>query len=247
MKKIALCIGINAYGGGNSLSGCVNDALDWSEALRARGYEVSTMLDGDATMARIIDAITALMKRSRYRDRIVITYSGHGTYGQDASGDESDHHDEAICPVDCFQVGMLYDDEIGALMSRRAFGSRLLWVPDSCFSGTVNRFYGPTTKGKPRLLPPHLMPPREKTVTARAAGSPALLLSGCSDTEYSYDTSFKGRPNGAFSRVALDALQRNPKSYKQWHQFIREVLPSDDYPQSPKLDGSLYRRLQGVL
>ena len=36
---------------------------------------------------------------------------------------------------------------------------------------------------------------------------PAVLFSGCQDTEFSYDTSFDGRPNGAFTRVAIDALQ----------------------------------------
>ena len=30
---------------------------------------------------------------------------------------------------------------------------------------------------------------------------PAVLFSGCQDTEFSYDTSFNGRPNGAFTRV----------------------------------------------
>ena len=30
MNKLAVCIGIKQYCGGNDLSGCVNDARDWA-------------------------------------------------------------------------------------------------------------------------------------------------------------------------------------------------------------------------
>ena len=67
-----------------------------------------------------------------------------------------------------------------------------------------------------------------------------LLMAGCQDTEYSYDASFQGRPNGAFSFVALRELAKLPASasYQRWHDAIRKALPSQQYPQTPNLYGT---------
>jgi hypothetical protein len=67
-----------------------------------------------------------------------------------------------------------------------------------------------------------------------------LLLSGCRDTEYSYDASFNGRPNGAFTFVALQALKSlaATATYRDWYTAIRQKLPTAEYPQTPNLFGS---------
>lgn len=74
-------------------------------------------------------------------------------------------------------------------------------------------------------------------VTSRQA-YPALLLGGCKDVEVSYDASFTGRPNGAMTFVALEALKKKPATPKDWYQLIRKQLPSVNYPQTPQLYGS---------
>ena len=52
MSKLALCIGINDYPGTDSdLSGCLNDAQDWTAALSARGFKVTRLIDREATLA----------------------------------------------------------------------------------------------------------------------------------------------------------------------------------------------------
>lgn len=244
MNRLALCIGINAYPGAE-LSGCLNDALDWKKALEQRGFQVQTLLDTEATLANIVAAIRATMAMTHYRDRVVITYSGHGTYGRDFNGDEPDAADEAICPVDVFTKGSLYDDEIKQLLGDRPFGVRTFFVADSCYSGTIARFMGGSVNPRVRakFLPPSAAAPRRKEITVpRTIVRPVLSLSGCKDDEVSYDAWFGNRPNGALSRVALDTLAQNPSTYQAWHRAIRTVLPSEDYPQSPQLDGSLYRR-----
>ena len=55
--------------------------------------------------------------------------------------------------------------------------------------------------------------------------------------EYSYDAEINGRWNGAFSANALKTMKEG-QSYKDFHEAIREILPSDQYPQSPQLEGS---------
>ena len=96
MKK-AVCIGINNYPGiFNDLKGCVNDANDWAELLTEFGFEVNVMLDEQGTRANIKAALTDLVSALRAGDYGVFTYSGHGTYNRDTSGDEPDSYDEAL-------------------------------------------------------------------------------------------------------------------------------------------------------
>jgi hypothetical protein len=68
---------------------------------------------------------------------------------------------------------------------------------------------------------------------------PALLFSGCRDTEFSYDTAFNGRPNGAFTRAAIDALQNGSITTPlALHAAVCARLPTATLPQSPQLYGS---------
>lgn len=190
-----------------------------------------------------------------------MTFSGHGTFVPDQDGDEADGSDEAICPHDVVAGGPITDDELFELYSVRSYGSRLIVISDSCHSGTVTRFAPirtpPTARGKrPPRRTVRFMPPAT-FLSARAAsrlprlhkGSPpgryaALLLAGCQDWEYSYDAWFRGRPNGAFSYVALRALEALPagETYAAWQRLIRSVLPSQQYPQTPNLYGTKHRR-----
>lgn len=242
--KYALCVGINSYPGAE-LSGCINDANDWAATLRARGFEVITLMDSEATFAALRESLIYLVAKGHYRDRIVFTYSGHGTYGRDTSGDEPDLQDEAICPVDVFTVGPMYDDEIGDILGGRRYGVRCTFLSDSCYSGTVNRAMAtvPRARARAKFLPTYAVPPRRKPAPApRLIGKGNVLVSGCLDTEYSYDAWFGDRPNGAFSRFAIDTLDQNPTSYNRWLQLIHDEIPSADYPQTPALSGSVYRR-----
>ena len=65
-------------------------------------------------------------------------------------------------------------------------------------------------------------------------------MAGCQDVEYSYDAYFQGRPNGAFSFVAIGALKKLSAgaTYSDWFKEIRKGLPSRQYPQSPNLYGT---------
>ncbi|MBX3682161.1 MAG: caspase family protein, partial [Thauera sp.] len=133
MAKKALCIGINNYPGTDmDLSGCVNDAADWSGVLAARGFAVQTLIDAQATKAAMVAAIRALVTGAAAGDSLVITFSGHGTYAPDENGDEPDGLDEALCPHDIKQGNVLIDDEIHQLFAARAAGVRLLLISDSC-------------------------------------------------------------------------------------------------------------------
>jgi len=260
MGKRALCIGINDYPGtGSDLVGCVNDANDWAEALTERFFDTDVMLDAQATGDAIRDGIRRKLGGAEAGDVVVVTYSGHGTWVPDDDGDEPDHRDEALCPYDIAAGRPLLDDELYDLFCERERGVRAVLISDSCHSGAVARF-APSLRpdaGTVRFLPPStFLAPDQARRAARmprvTAGRPRyanLLMAGCQDFEYSYDANFGDRPNGAFSYVALATLRemKEDATYQEWMARIAQQLPSQDYPQTPGLNGSGAQRRWTVL
>lgn len=274
MAKVGLTIGINNYPGtGSDLSGCVNDANDWAAELQGRGFDVSGLTDALATKANMVKAMSDLVTSLEYQDIGVITYSGHGTWYPDEDGDEKDRRDEAICPYDIFRGNPITDDELFEIFTQRTYGSRLVFISDSCHSGTIERYApalgvppsrDPNFKGKQqrvRFLPPMAwldddayetrlaMEYAEHAAPRGKSRTSALTLTGCKDTEYSYDAWFNNRPNGAFTYVALRALQDIPANapFFEWHRAIRSMLPSIDYPQTPQLNGTSVQKRWPIL
>ena len=156
-------------------------------------------------------------------DCLVFTFSGHGSWLPDDDRDEPDARDEMMCPYDVMKEQYLLDDELHDLFNAKAAGARIYVVADSCHSGSVSRYASAPAEPdqapvKARFLPPYMFA-RGNRMFERAIDRaintpaptklryPAVLFSGCQDTEFSYDTSFNGRPNGALTRVAIDALQ----------------------------------------
>lgn len=261
--KLALCVGINDYPGtGSDLSGCVNDAKDWKQALQKRGFTVATLIDKQATAAAIRARLTQLVRAGMKGDTVVFTYSGHGSWLPDDDGDEVDGRDEMICPYDVYSGGAVMDDDLHEIFSQRADGVRIVFVSDSCHSGTVAKFFAPPPSvgknyARPRFLHPRAFVKSKKLLKAidrvaalpktQQAKFPALLAAGCTDTEFSWDANFGGRPNGAFSYFALRALAANPKTYAAWMNAVRTKLPSTAHPQSPSLYGASASKKWSVL
>lgn len=253
MSKHALCVGINDYPGtGSDLQGCVNDARDWHGVLQSRGYRAKLLLDQEATKSRLVAELRALVDGAVPGDSVVFTYSGHGSWVPElSSGDEGDGRDEVLCPHDIANNRPLSDDELNKLLARAAPGVHVAVIADSCHSGTVTRAPKPPaneTGARPRFLAlDRFLPHRDvklaeqRSAPARNRGParrlPGVLLAGCQDHEYSYDASFGGRANGAFTHFALEALRQLPEeaTYDDWHRRIATHLPTEAYLQSPNL------------
>jgi len=260
MAKRAVCIGINDYPGTyNDLGGCVNDAHDWADVLTDEfgfGKDVQIITDSAATKDKIVKALEDLVTRSERGDIAVFTYSGHGTWVPDrGEPDECDNRDEAICAHD----GNILDDEIREVIRRMKSGVRLTVISDSCHSGGVTRAMlarararttdaeSADTAPKPRYMPPEddrgalrteLIPVRKRFLYPES-DMQEILISGCNATEYSYDAVIGGRHNGAMTALAIRVIKSNPSmTYREFHEELRELLPSTRYPQSPQLEGS---------
>lgn len=253
MTKRALCIGINDYPGTDSdLSGCVNDCNDWAGALAARGFAVTQLLDGQAKKASMVAAISDLVGSAAAGDTVVMTYSGHGTWVPDQDGDEPDGRDEALCPWDIGHGEVLLDDELRGLFADRARGVRVLLISDSCHSGSVTK--GDDSDVDPGLPRARFLPPEawmkgvplptdtpKKLLGGMARTGGDLLMAGCLDSQFSWDTRFNGRPNGAFTFYALKTLATlgPDATYREWFRKITPAyLPTNQLPQNPQLFGS---------
>lgn len=267
MVQRSLHIGINVYPGtGADLNGCVNDARDWADLCSSRGFTTSTLLNGEATLDGILTAIGQLVSESRAGDTALLTYSGHGTWTTDYDGDEADGRDEALCPSNILDTGPLSDDTLFTVFSSAADGVKLVFLSDSCHSGTVTRLMQPLNPlntmrhRRARFMPPAVYTTDSRALAdaekvqevpgLRASRQTALLLSGCRDTEYSYDAWFGGKANGAFTRVAIDTLRLwrpGAATYRTWWNAIRAKLPSVDYPQAPQLYGTESQKLWTAL
>lgn len=254
----AICIGTNYTGASYALGGCENDARDWAAELDRRGYAVTQLLGTDASRGAILDAIERAVADTAYRDRLVVTYSGHGTWTPDQDGDEADGRDEAICPDDFERAGLITDDDLYEVFSPAGYGERVVMISDSCHSGTLQRFAAPALAGtvstprKVKFLPPAAWA-TDLTAARAVQHLPArglmrrgaLVMSACAATQVTYDVVADGRPCGLFTYLALNTLRALPDdaSYREWHHAVRLQLPSVDFPDvTPQLDGTATQR-----
>lgn len=259
-----LFIGCDYRGTSSQLAGCIADANAW----RGSGYrpelplspgemcERPTMLiERDATKANVIDALKHVAGRCPRGgdDWGLVTYSGHGTHRRGTDSGEIDGEDEAICCYDFLTGGLLWDNEIGAILG----GSQTLLITDCCHSHTLTRNLPVVADAEPLATPRYIPfdqiteglaqceidrlcePANRFRAQARsqrnADGSiPGLIhLAGCLDSEYSYDTG-KG---GAMTLAAL-AVYRTlgvGDTYAKWIDHLGRHLPTRNYPQHPQL------------
>jgi len=245
----ALCVGINTYPiEGNDLNGCVNDALAWAATLTTRfGFppeDVKVLLDAQATKANTIAALKDLLAGARTGDILAFTNSSHGSYIADTDGDE-EVYDEVLCPYD-IDRNEIVDDELRELFSGLPKGVRLTVILDNCFSGTGTRaadagarprFLSPALLGRPLLKNPAQARPARRLVYPQS-GMREVLLTGCRDTEYSYDAHFGGVAHGAMTYFALKAIEEagGRLTYRQWHERLAALISG--FPQHPQLEGS---------
>ncbi|OAD18718.1 peptidase C14 caspase catalytic subunit p20 [Candidatus Thiomargarita nelsonii] len=151
--KHALLIGIQDYSKTpfNSLKGPFNDIELTKGVLRERfGFQNDDfIIIKDATHTGIEKAFKKLINRVNPHDFVYIFYSGHGSQTKDLNGEEPSGYDQTWVSygartgrddIDDYDV---LDDEINAwLIELYAKTDQIVFISDSCHSGTVTR--GPT-------------------------------------------------------------------------------------------------------
>jgi metacaspase-1 len=136
----SLHIGINRvdsshYGSELQLLGCHNDARDMAQIAASAGYQTTILLDDQATTINVSTWLKGAAKRLERSDWLLITFAGHGGQVADTDGEEADGLDETIVLYD----RMLLDDELYLLLAGFHAGVKILFISDSCHSGTNYR------------------------------------------------------------------------------------------------------------
>ena len=260
-----LAIGIDEYVSLSDLEGAVADARDIHAALAEAGFEDLTLLEnGEATRARIGAEWRSLLARAEPGDTLVLSYAGHG--GQEperVAGSEADGRDEVLLLGGFARSGpgtreRLFDDEINLwLLEAGKRGARVIFVADSCHSGTLTRKLDPRAPARVfRNAPPYtidddmlaLDPPAGEPDAAGAEHPHVDFLAAAQEHQSVPeiavpDENGTRRPRGALSWLFARAVRGEADSdgdgvlrrAELW-RFIREnVRMASDAQQTPNL------------
>ena len=233
MRKEALCFGVDDYPGtANDLKQCVKDMNRIADIADLCNYNVNTFVNYNATGENLEKYVKRLALELVSGDYLFIWYSGHGTQMVDWDGDEIDGYDEALFMYD----GMFPDDKFRELLQLFKQGVHIFIGLDSCFSGTMTRGVDRVTnifktrRYHPNPIAPIGLPLRKKMLADEDMIE--LLMTGCSDTEYSYETLDGGAFTNAFRKAFIPGI-----TWRALHEKVREDLPSILYRQTPQLEG----------
>jgi hypothetical protein len=140
-SNYALVIGIDDYAAPlPKLKTAVNDAQSFAALLNSKyGFQVTTLLNQDATRDKILAAITHFRKSLAENDSFLIYYAGHGSYDRDT--------DKGYwLPVDADPDPLIRSRDISAddlITEVRGLAARhVIVISDSCFSGDLARDAG---------------------------------------------------------------------------------------------------------
>lgn len=263
-RRRVVIVGINIYGGGSDLAGCVTDARRWEKRYLAAGYTVRLLLDAQATRDAIVDAVRWSLDGAVEGDEAGLVVSSHGTRlpdPRDPSGEVA-----AICAADClkdnrpgtFEAGCITAPQLADIVRPAAKrGVRWHFLGDLCHGETEvsslawmrSLWSGPPAPGRARFLPAPaalqrpgaklstFIPPADRKV-AIAAGLRSLLMTGSLAAGTSADAVINGIPCGAFSYYLGRAFDLEPgKGIADLITATHAALKKARYEQEPTVTG----------
>lgn len=238
-RKKALLIGCNYPGTKSALRGCINDAHSWKNLLmELYGFgeldmvmltdEASTPSTKRPTLANIRSSMAWLAAGAQPGDILFLQFSGHGTQRKCRSGQEADGFDEALCPTDYAQAGLLIDNEIyDIVVQPLQSGVKLTIILDCCHSGTAVDL--PFIWGNGW---------EDESGAALTAGD-VQMFSGCQDDQTSADVTQGGKSAGAMTMCMTKAIHENPNMrYPDLLARLHQILKEGGYKQRPRLTSS---------
>lgn len=246
----ALLIGIEEYSapGVPPLGGSANDIALVRELLVTRfkvsQEDIMTLPDSQATHTGIQKAFARLAARVDPGDFVYIHYSGHGARAKDENGDERSGLDQTwvgygaragtLEGIDDYDV---LDDEINEwLLPLYEKTDRIVFVSDSCHSGSVSR-------GEVRGVRAALMDPREHPLAAKsftAAAAPGARIGSARDVETAIETVEGGKTYGLFTWYWVESLNE-ARPGETWDDVFKRayalVTTQRGVYQRPQLEG----------
>ncbi len=242
-----LAVGINDYVGlSNDLHGAVNDAEDIANALAESGAaEVILLIDGDATKQAIEDAWLHLVDTAQPGDTIVFSYAGHGGQEPEPPGrrGEADGLNETFILGGYQSLGpasaeRIVDDEVFAwLQMAEDRGIEVIFVADSCFSGTMYRdIAGPPLTYRvgdfapPAEIDPAALPDERFATISETAFQHVTFIGATQEDKLDPELIIDGVPRGAlswaFARALEGAADTNDDGALTQHELLAYLVPT---------------------
>ncbi|MEP3275422.1 MAG: caspase family protein [Stappiaceae bacterium] len=219
----ALVLGVDKYTGVPALKGAVNDAVDIAATLKKSGVQnVAVLTDEQVTRAAVVTQWARMVENSRPGDTLVMTFAGHGAQETEwIKGSERDGRDEVFLlapfsPTTSASVERLRDDDLYS-MFQAAEGRNIIFIADSCHSGTMTRSIDARietlgtrlasyTIVRDDKLRPTLAEPDE-TVGDVDALDNVIFLGATADGMLTPELMIDGKPRGALSWAFSRALE----------------------------------------
>lgn len=220
----ALLFGLNYdhcnYG---KLNGCINDVNQISNYISTKlQIPVETYTDDvdvkNTSYNGIIQKLydIAIKSHTENLEFVWIHYSGHGSYLKDYSGDESDGYDEGLVPSDYEKKGIVIDDVINRVISLFNPLTKILFICDSCHSGTIlDLKFSWNTNNKPKI-----------ENSKCKIKSKTILISGCMDNQTSADAwNLLGdyKYIGALTASIIKVLKKSPQQLNDVFSFVNSI------------------------
>jgi len=218
----------------------VNDCELVIPMLKANGYkqyDITTLLNEQATRKNIVKELTRLVEKSKTQDHIYIHFSGHGQQMADDNGDEPDGLDEAFIPYDAYYryvpgkyegENHLRDDKLEQLIDQIRLkvgkNGNVMVVLDACHSGTGTRMIEEDdyVRGTSYIFAPTDFEPKEVTFHLNFKTgdrlSPITVFSACQPDELNYEYK-KGLPPAYYGSLSFFFCQTiKEKKYGETNQ-----------------------------
>lgn len=268
-RRYALLVGVQNYPHArpeHQLQGCINDARALETLLTTRfafAPQNVLVLENPARQAILEAFETHLIQKCQAGDLAVFAFSGHGSYTWDLEGDEPDGYDETLVPADAHYNPTqapphIRDDELFELNARlqEKIGQAgfVVYLIDSCHSGTITRGVG-----RARFMDPELPEPPRPEMRPKALLTPALqrlasqayktwfpdqcryvLLAACRDDERAIETvDIDGHAHGVFTLFLTKALWKAPPAatYQDVFEEATASVRRTNPHQNPYLEG----------
>jgi metacaspase-1 len=239
MSKLALLIGINYRGTSSELSGCINDVNNIKKVLidvfKYQEEDIIMMTDDTElkpTLANIEDQIIKLVKRtnSEHVKELWVSYSGHGSYVVDHSGDEDDKRDECLVPLDYMESGMLMDDALNTALRYMNEETKTIVVIDACHSETMLDLKYRYVSGVKSVV---------ENKNCKVENN-CIMISGCKDKQTSADAFNINNSqvySGAMTSALLSTLDKFNYTISCWRLLkeMRRFLKSREFKQVPQI------------
>lgn len=189
-RTIVVLVGIDDYATFPKLSGGVRDARAMADAFRGDGVEVISILDSEATKARLERLLRdELPSRVRERDRVIVYFAGHGATMNSGAGVRG-----FLVPIDAakehIEASSISMESLQQWLAKYR-SKHVMFVADACYSGLA---IASRAAGVSPTVPDYM----QKVSSSRVRVS---LVAGMADEE-----AVEWRGHGLLTSVLLEAL-----------------------------------------